>query len=100
MDVFVNKLGQIIIEWKVQIDPVLDVVVGEHEPIRALRSTRLDQVFTCSVEENRPFSSSADGFGPLFIFMHSNFTASVWPLRIDCQTISTSLVSAPDPRMS
>ena len=44
MNVFVNEVGQGLIELEVQIDTVLDVIVRENKPVGRIRPTRLDQV--------------------------------------------------------
>ena len=44
MDIFVDELGQRIVELEVEINPVLDVIVREDEPVGRVQPARLDQV--------------------------------------------------------
>ena len=43
--VLVGQRCDMLIQYKLELDPVLHVVVGEHEPEGTLRSGRADQVF-------------------------------------------------------
>ena len=44
MNVFVDEVGQRLIELEVQIDSVLHVIMRENEPIGRVQPARLDQV--------------------------------------------------------
>ena len=44
VDIIVDEAGQFLVEWKLQIDPVLHVIVGEHQHVRGLWSARLDEI--------------------------------------------------------
>ena len=44
MNVFVDEVGQRLIELEIQIDPVLHIIVRENEPVGRVQPARLDQV--------------------------------------------------------
>ena len=44
MNVFIDEVGQRLIELEVQIDTVLHIIVREHQPIGRVQPTRFDEV--------------------------------------------------------
>jgi hypothetical protein len=68
--VFVDELGQGFVQRKVEIDPVLDVVVGKNEPERRAQPAGLDQVLPNLdldevAEADRSERKDGDGDGQL-----------------------------------
>ena len=44
MNIFIDQISQRLIERKVQIDPVLHIIVREHKPVGRVQATGLDEV--------------------------------------------------------
>src|ERR1700730_9185180 len=58
MNIFVDQGRQLVVEWEVEIDAVLHVIMRKHQHVRRVESTRLDQVL---IEPDVDEVAQADG---------------------------------------